>query len=535
MSNGEAAFTESTDKTKQTLDELRAILLSEDRNKISQLEEKLQQLHAQVKDREKLFALLDPLTLDLLRKQMQENPSQLGEILGPAIGPAIRKQIASAKEDIVDALYPVIGQAIRKAVAEAMKNLARTVNQKLDQALSFRLFKARLKARLKGVSVDEAVLSEVLPFQVHEVFYIHKNSGLLLAHVSAKEQNSEVKDVISGMLTAIKNFAQNALGEDGQQQDLNVIEYDDFQIFLENGRYAFVAVVISGVPTDLFYKKVKKLERVLHKEYAGILRDFNGETQQLEGLVPYLAAFLSEFQKQESASAGAPFWAKAAVLAIFLFLLIMGFHFLFSFASSLNKKPATTVKESSISTAGLLRQLKSHLLPALGDKVENLRVIVDGQVLYLQGKVNNANDRIKIAQTVARLTDLPVIVNQLSIDSTQKALLERVNSTKILFAPGESKLSKRQKAKLQLLVPILKKITTQKIILVGRSDSIGSERSNFKISQQRARAVKDYLIQQGISADRIKIENKGSRAPLASNKSEQGRALNRSVTFRVVE
>jgi outer membrane protein OmpA-like peptidoglycan-associated protein len=63
----------------------------------------------------------------------------------------------------------------------------------------------------------------------------------------------------------------------------------------------------------------------------------------------------------------------------------------------------------------------------------------------------------------------------------------------------------------------------------GHTDSTGSEAHNQRLSERRANAVRDYFIKQGISADRIRAKGFGESKPIASNDTEEGRALNRRV------
>lgn len=67
----------------------------------------------------------------------------------------------------------------------------------------------------------------------------------------------------------------------------------------------------------------------------------------------------------------------------------------------------------------------------------------------------------------------------------------------------------------------------------GHTDSIGSERYNLRLSQRRAEAVRDYLVSRGISAGRLAPVGKGESAPIASNKTAEGRSQNRRVEFVV--
>lgn len=68
----------------------------------------------------------------------------------------------------------------------------------------------------------------------------------------------------------------------------------------------------------------------------------------------------------------------------------------------------------------------------------------------------------------------------------------------------------------------------------GHTDNIGSDAVNQRISEQRANAVASYLMAQGVQRERFEIVGMGKRFPIASNDTEQGRALNRRVEIRLL-
>jgi OOP family OmpA-OmpF porin len=90
------------------------------------------------------------------------------------------------------------------------------------------------------------------------------------------------------------------------------------------------------------------------------------------------------------------------------------------------------------------------------------------------------------------------------------------------------------KAKLDDLVSKIKGINLEVIIAVGHTDSIGSDAYNQKLSVRRAEAVKAYLVSKGIEKNRVYTEGKGEKQPVASNKTNEGRAKNRRVEIEVV-
>jgi outer membrane protein OmpA-like peptidoglycan-associated protein len=73
-----------------------------------------------------------------------------------------------------------------------------------------------------------------------------------------------------------------------------------------------------------------------------------------------------------------------------------------------------------------------------------------------------------------------------------------------------------------------------KIKLVGHTDNVGSDKFNLKLSLYRAQTIKDFIVEKGISADRIVAEGKGMREPLNANKTEAERTLNRRVELTIM-
>lgn len=80
----------------------------------------------------------------------------------------------------------------------------------------------------------------------------------------------------------------------------------------------------------------------------------------------------------------------------------------------------------------------------------------------------------------------------------------------------------------------VRSIDLETIIATGYTDSIGTDAYNLKLSERRANTVKQYLIEQGVPADRIYTEGKGKADPIATNKTREGRAQNRRVEIEIV-
>lgn len=90
------------------------------------------------------------------------------------------------------------------------------------------------------------------------------------------------------------------------------------------------------------------------------------------------------------------------------------------------------------------------------------------------------------------------------------------------------------------LHPVLDKFasgldSSMKVMIIGHTDSTGSDAINDPLSVDRAASVRDYLVMRGVSPTRISIEGKGSHQPIADNATVDGRARNRRVEIFLSE
>jgi len=104
----------------------------------------------------------------------------------------------------------------------------------------------------------------------------------------------------------------------------------------------------------------------------------------------------------------------------------------------------------------------------------------------------------------------------------------------IFFDYGKSTLSSESTGELDRLVELMKDMPTLKIEIGGHTDNVSSAAFNIKLSKARAKSVVDYLISKGIEATRLTYQGYGFEQPIASNKTEEGRQLNRRTEFKVI-
>jgi len=101
----------------------------------------------------------------------------------------------------------------------------------------------------------------------------------------------------------------------------------------------------------------------------------------------------------------------------------------------------------------------------------------------------------------------------------------------VLFEFDKSVLLESSKNELEKVVNHLEANAMLRIAINGHTDNVGAAAYNKRLSQQRASAVAEYLLQSGITKDRIAWQGHGGEKPIAENDSEKNRSLNRRVEF----
>ncbi len=104
----------------------------------------------------------------------------------------------------------------------------------------------------------------------------------------------------------------------------------------------------------------------------------------------------------------------------------------------------------------------------------------------------------------------------------------------IFFDYGKSTIRAESTNELERLTKLLNDVPTLKIEISGFTDSKGSAEFNQKLSENRAKAILDYLIKVSIAADRLTFVGYGKEQPIASNDTDEGRQLNRRTEFKVL-
>ncbi|CAM3310775.1 OmpA family protein [Aequorivita lipolytica] len=118
-------------------------------------------------------------------------------------------------------------------------------------------------------------------------------------------------------------------------------------------------------------------------------------------------------------------------------------------------------------------------------------------------------------------------------DERSKLLTEgRLSTNAILFNTGSATIKSGSEAILKEVGEAMQSATDMRIMIVGHTDADGDANSNLKLSEERAKSVRQELVNKyGISMGRIQTDGKGESSPVADNNSSSGKEQNRRVEF----
>lgn len=581
--NGSEGTSTSSSVPPDPLGELRRLLLVAEEAQVSRLQERLDdpEIHAEDVSRVLPEAIV-------LRSAKDDD---VARVLQPTVERAIVTSVRRDPQVLVDALFPVMGPAIRKAISSALASMLESFSQTLEHSFSVKGLKWRLEAWRTGKPLAEVILLRTLVYRVEQVFLIHRESGLLLQHVSASAGGVQDADMVSGMLTAIRDFVHDSFG--GREGDsLDTLQVGEFSVWIEQGPHATLAAVIRGsAPREMRRVFAEAIERI-HAEQGTDLRDFDGNAAVFERSRPHLEACLKGERQKSDAVPGAARsrgirFLKASLVAV---LVVVGIWAVFAarrnrrwqgYLAALSSTPGIVVTEAGrrggkYFVEGLRDPLAADPVAMLGasrlsrDSVaaewkpyqalapeivaararyvleapESVTLQVRGGALVASGTapnrwIENARGLARAISGVTGYDDRALVDSE----SAELDLLQRrIEGRLILFNLGSAEILPAEEAKIREAAEDVKALSRVAEILgrgarlevIGRGDSVGTEEANLGISSRRADRVAEALRREGVRALPLATSGVGSARPIRPEVTESDREMNRSVSFRVV-
>jgi hypothetical protein len=219
----------------ELLEQLRDVLLRDERHKIDEIRRILNtESEMDLRVGGIIDVRIEAKLEDLRNNFKQDYGSQVTEL--------VDHRIEYSRDELINVLYPVMGKMIRKFVEGQFQALQESIDQRVTEAQEMFTWKS-LKRRFFGISNSEDLLQDMKKAQIDEVYLIQKGTGFLLGSLSQSKTLDQ--DVIAGMLTAIKAFAEDAFQKEGQE--LEFIEWNNYKIVIQNSHTYYFAVALSGI------------------------------------------------------------------------------------------------------------------------------------------------------------------------------------------------------------------------------------------------------------------------------------------------
>ena len=206
----------------------------------------------------------------------------------------------------------------------------------------------------------------------------------------------------------------------------------------------------------------------------------------------------------------------------------------------LAKKKAEIAKEVAERKEALkkieeLKQIKNKvILEAREAEIQRAKREIQEKTKLLsetEQKIKEEQERIRLEQEKAK--KLQEQLAELHAKKTKRGLVLTLGD--VLFETGKADLLPGAMRTIDKLAMFLRENPNRKVLIEGHTDSRGSERYNLKLSQRRANAVKQALVERGIEPERIIAKGYGEAYPVASNSTAAGRQQNRRVEIVILE
>lgn len=522
---------------------LKTLLLKEEEQRLGQLESYFNNPDAHA---EKIAQVL-PQALQ------KTDTTALHGALSDTVQSCIIESIQENPVLYADALYPVIFPAIKKSIAEAFKQMMQSLNQAIEQGFSLHRFAWHYEAWRSGLPYREVVLRHTLAYRVEQAFLIHRETGLLLHHVSLEDVDAQRDgDAVSAMLTAIQDFTKDSFAVNSDDY-LDMIEIGEYTVFLNRGSYAVLACVIQGIAPYSLREKFDVILHDIHQQYGALLKNFAGDSAPLAVTEPDLQACLLAERKQLSKASFSPTYLLAPVVLICAMLAYWGYDnwqfeqraadyvrllqhnqsivitqqshdngqlLINGLYDPLSEHPDTLIAQSrlqadeiqshwqayqSLAPVFIEQRLKQLLQPppTVSLTLENNRLVITG--IADEAWINK----------LAIIT--PAIAGVSGVDSDKlqsyqqqiEILNTQIKNIAVYFMLSSTELNEEQAQKLADLVAALQQIQalshsinkTPHLLITGQADVTGTLEKNSVLAQKRAAIVLEYLQQHGVFID----------------------------------
>ena len=563
----------SADPGVDDLTSLRSILIGPAERKLQAIEARLDDRFSQARD----IAAVLPQAL-----QQRAGDAELARALTPPVERAITDSVRRDPKPLADALFPVIGPAIRKAVAATLASMMDSLSRTVEQSVSWRAIQWRLEAARTGKPFGEIVLLHTLLYRVEQVFLIHRQTGLLLQHVRAGGAQVEDGQLVSAMLTAIRDFVHDSF-RISADESLDTLNVGELTVWVEQGPAAVLAAVVRGsAPPERRQLLAGTLETI-HLQFGNALLAFSGDSAVFDRTRPLLEQCLGSELRPAASRRGRGIVA-GMLLLVLLGLGLWGFSAWReqrrwnAYVEALRREPGLVVISTdrrdgkrvvsglrdplARDPAGMLAQAQLASEDVTGawepyqsfhpgfvlSRANRLLQAPPGVTFGLHGDgvlIGHGSAPAAWITEAVRLAPLIPGVSRFDpagvMDARIRSLTGTLGDTTLLFERGRSRLLPEQDQAIQRIGAAARELGSLaslsgrsiRIDIIGHTDADGDSGLNVPLSRERAARALLVLGLQDTASLSFATLGVGSGEPQVEGRNDADKQRNRRVSFRV--
>ena len=529
-----------TPKEQSEIEELRRLLLPTER-------ERLERIERRIEDRAVTADEVGAVIADAIAAGGASEPDRLDAALQDPVARAMRRSVREDPQSVADALFPVMGPAIRRAIVETVRGMLESTNRAIEASLSRQGLQWRIEAWRSGKSFAEIVLLHSLVYRVEQLLLIHKETGLLLHHVVAPDVEAQDADMVSGMLTAIRDFVRDSFGTPAGDS-LHVFQVGELEVLVEESPHAALAAVVRGHPPPELRVALEQALEAIEGRFAAALAAFGGDTAAFADVGSALEPCLrARYEERHPRGRGAVrlVWVVAAVLAVAGVAWWIGRR---GDERQWRRAIAALDAAPGIVVTGTERRDGRVEITALRDPLAE-----DPEGILSRAAVDPERARLVLEPYQSLDEEIVARRRGAEIRAELDALARRVESVPILMALDSTEIVPASLVWVPALVADLERAlglveeasglaTSDRgtatapavaIEVVGHTDLSGDEQRNELLSERRAARVRDLLIERGVPAEMVSSRGVAARDFTGAPDSEDDLRRNRRVDVRL--
>jgi len=257
MNNNFSEQAVKNDADSADFEKLRSILIWPEQKEISQIREQLEAIQFRLTDTKSRTADASEVLVEATKLTHKRN-EDYSTTLKPIVVEQFQNSSRENPEIMAEALFPILGPAIRKMIASML-------------------------------SPDKSKTKRTYKFE--QLFLIEKESGLPICHAKSGAAEAQDADMVSGMLSAIQSFVQDAFST--QEFDgLNTLQLGELSVWIEWGPEAVIAAVIRGLAPEHCRTALQLLLENIHRNYEQQLNAYNGDATAFDSVKADFALFM---------------------------------------------------------------------------------------------------------------------------------------------------------------------------------------------------------------------------------------------------